>query len=71
MQSIQFSDSIVSYLSQADYRCEQAFNYDEALMRRKQFTATNILRSGALTIDLLAKKVRVPQKDLDLTKSEY
>lgn len=71
MQSIQLSDSIVSYLSQADYRCEQAFNYDEALMRRKQFTATNILRSGALTIDLLAKKVRVPQKDLDLTKSEY
>ncbi|MGM9798183.1 MAG: response regulator transcription factor [Parabacteroides sp.] len=145
----QLSDSIVSYLSQDDYRCEQVFSCGEALvrigvyeydcilldlmlpggsgldilrqikqqapqtgviivsakdslddkvaglrigaddylakpfhlpelsmrifalMRRKQFTATNLLRSGALTIDLLAKKARVPQMELDLTKSEY
>lgn len=29
----QLSDSIVSYLSQDDYRCEQAFTCGEALMR--------------------------------------
>lgn len=42
-----------------------------ALMRRKNFTASNILRSGMVEIDLLCKRVRVGEKELELTKSEY
>ena len=42
-----------------------------ALLRRKNFTASNILESGEVKIDLLDKKATVGQKELDLTKSEY
>lgn len=42
-----------------------------ALLRRKNFTATNTLRSGSVTIDLLGKRVTVGGLALDLTKSEY
>lgn len=42
-----------------------------ALLRRKNFTATNILQCGRIEIDLLSKKVRVGGITLDLTKSEY
>lgn len=42
-----------------------------ALMRRKKFTASNTLRSGAIVIDLLAKRVSVGSHALVLTKSEY
>ena len=42
-----------------------------ALLRRKNFTASNILESGGIKIDLLDKKAMVGEKVLDLTKSEY
>lgn len=42
-----------------------------ALLRRKYFTATNILKSGSVAIDLLEKRVTVSDRVLDLTKSEY
>lgn len=145
----QLSDSIVSYLGQEDYLCEQAFTFSEAMMkidvyeydcilldlmlpggtgldilrhikqrtpqtgviivsakdslddkikglkigaddyiakpfhlpelsmrifallRRKNFTATNTLESGPVTIDLPGKQATVNGKVLDLTKSEY
>lgn len=145
----QLSDSIVSYLGREDYLCEQAFTFDEAIMkagvydydcilldltlpggngldvlrrvkqrkpqtgviivsakgspddkveglrigaddylakpfhlpelgmrifaliRRKNFTATNTLHCGGLTIDLLAKKAEAGGITLDLTRSEY
>lgn len=145
----ELSDSIVSYLGKEDYLCEQAFTFDEAMMkvgvyeydcilldlmlpggsgldilrrikqhkpetgviivsakgslddkieglkigaddyiakpfhlpelsmrifallRRKNFTASNILESGGIKIDLLDKKAMAGEKVLDLTKSEY
>lgn len=145
----ELSDSIVSYLGKEDYLCEQAFTFDEAMMkvgiydydcilldlmlpggngldilhrikqrkpeagviivsakgslddkieglkigaddylakpfhlselsmrifallRRKNFTASNILESGDVKIDLLDKKVTTGGRELDLTKSEY
>ena len=42
-----------------------------ALLRRKNFAATNTLRSGAVAIDLLEKRVTAGDRMLDLTKSEY
>lgn len=42
-----------------------------ALLRRQQFTHTNILKSGDIEIDLLAKKVFVNKNEVVLTKSEY
>ncbi len=42
-----------------------------ALLRRRDFTNSNILRSGSLEIDLLSKEVTVGEKKLDLTKTEY
>lgn len=42
-----------------------------ALLRRKNFTSTNILQSGKVKIDLLSKKAMVGDFTLDLTKSEY
>ena len=42
-----------------------------ASLRRKNFTGTNTLQSGAVVIDLLAKCVTVGDRSLDLTKSEY
>ena len=42
-----------------------------ALLRRKNFTATNTLQSGMVKINLLDKKVIVGDTVLDLTKSEY
>lgn len=42
-----------------------------ALLRRRNFTASNVLKSGEVEIDLLAKRVMVGDKRLDLTKSEY
>lgn len=42
-----------------------------ALLRRNNFSATNLLQSGAITIDLLAKKALASDIPLDLTKSEY
>lgn len=42
-----------------------------ALLRCKNFTATNVLHSGPLEVDLLDKKASVDGQDLSLTKSEY
>lgn len=42
-----------------------------ALMRRKQFSHSNILKSNNVEIDLLAKRVTVNQTAVFLTKSEY
>ena len=42
-----------------------------ALLRRKNFTASNTLQSGRIHIDLLSKTVMVGGITLDLTKSEY
>lgn len=42
-----------------------------ALLRRKNFASSNLLQAGALTIDLLGKKVVVEGKSIELTKSEY
>jgi len=42
-----------------------------ALMRRKQFSHTNILRSNNVEVNLLAKKVSVNDNPVFLTKSEY
>ena len=42
-----------------------------ALLRRKNFTASNTLKSGKIEIDLLNKKAMVENHALDLTKSEY
>lgn len=42
-----------------------------ALLRRKSFTATNSIKSGPVTINLLEKSATVGNRILDLTKSEY
>lgn len=42
-----------------------------ALLRRKNFAATNLLQCGAVTIDLLGKKAMVGNTVLDLTKTEH
>lgn len=42
-----------------------------ALMRRQQFSHHNLLKSGDLEIDLLAKSIKVGDKPVTLTKSEY
>lgn len=42
-----------------------------ALLRRKNFSASNYLQSGRVTIDLLGKSALVGDVRLDLTKSEY
>lgn len=42
-----------------------------ALLRRKSFTASNVLRSGPLEVDLLERQVKAHGTVLDLTKSEY
>ncbi len=42
-----------------------------ALLRRKNFTNSNTLESGAVSIDLLSKKVTAGSRPIDLTKSEY
>lgn len=42
-----------------------------ALLRRKNFTSTNILQSGKVKIDLLSKKAMAGDNTLVLTKSEY
>ncbi|MGV8095369.1 MAG: response regulator transcription factor [Mangrovibacterium sp.] len=41
------------------------------LIRRQQFSHNNILKSGDLEIDLLAKSIKVGNKPVTLTKSEY
>lgn len=42
-----------------------------ALLRRNNFTGSNLLQCGPVAIDLLSKKVVAENHVLDLTKSEY
>ncbi len=42
-----------------------------ALLRRKCFTASNVIDCGAVSIDLLERTVTAGSKQLDLTKTEY
>lgn len=42
-----------------------------ALLRRKAFTASNVIQSGAVSVDLLERNVTVGEKRLDLTRTEY
>lgn len=42
-----------------------------ALMRRRNFTNSNILETGRISIDLFAKTVTVDSKNIELTKTEY
>lgn len=42
-----------------------------ALIRRKEFSANNIMQSGGITIDLLSKKVTVGGQEVTLTRTEY
>ncbi len=42
-----------------------------AIIRRREFKATNRVESNGISIDLLNKSVRVNDKDVVLTKSEY
>lgn len=42
-----------------------------ALFRRKCFTASNVIQSGAVSVDLLERSVTIGEKRLDLTRTEY
>lgn len=42
-----------------------------ALLRRKCFTASNVINCGTVSIDLLERTVTAGSKQLDLTKTEY
>ncbi|MDD3969059.1 MAG: response regulator transcription factor [Proteiniphilum sp.] len=42
-----------------------------ALMRRRQFSHNNIMISGDVEIDMLSKTVKVKERIITLTKSEY
>ena len=42
-----------------------------ALIRRRQFSSNNTLRSNNIHIDLLSKEVRVNERVIVLTKTEY
>lgn len=62
----QLSDDIVSYLGQEDYRCEQAFTYDEAMMKVELYEYDCILLDlmlpGGSGLDILRHiKQHLPQ----------
>ncbi|MBM6993190.1 MAG: response regulator transcription factor [Prevotella sp.] len=42
-----------------------------ALIRRKEFSTTNVLQAGEVTIDLLERTVSIDGTVLELTKTEY
>lgn len=42
-----------------------------AIIRRKEFTATNVLECGEIRINMLEKSVVINEKPIALTKSEY
>lgn len=42
-----------------------------ALLRRNNFTSSNLLQCGEIEIDLLNKKTKVGDKEVHLTKTEY
>lgn len=70
-------DKVVGLRIGADDYLPKPFHLPElgmrifALLRRKNFTCSNTLECGTISIDLLSKKVTVGDKPIDLTKSEY
>lgn len=42
-----------------------------ALIRRKNFSASNVMRSGRVEVNLLQRSIRVAGEPVDLTKTEY
>ncbi len=70
-------DKVVGLRIGADDYLPKPFHLPElgmrifALLRRKNFTGSNTLECGTISIDLLSKKVTVDDKPIDLTKSEY
>jgi len=70
-------DKLVGLEIGADDYLAKPFNLPElkmriyALIRRKEFSANNLLHSNGITIDLLMKSVAVGDKTLSLTKTEY
>lgn len=70
-------DKVAGLKTGADDYIAKPFHLSElsmrifALLRRKNFTATNTLQSGVVTIDLLGKRATAGGTALDLTKSEY
>lgn len=42
-----------------------------AIIRRKEFSATNVLECGEIRINMLEKSVEINEKPVTLTKSEY
>lgn len=42
-----------------------------SIIRRKQFDNSNTIEQNELTVDLLAKTVKVKQQEINLTKKEY
>jgi DNA-binding response OmpR family regulator len=70
-------DKVVGLRIGADDYLPKPFHLPElgmrifALLRRKNFTGSNTLECGIISIDLLSKKVTVGDKPIDLTKSEY
>lgn len=70
-------DKITGLKIGADDYLAKPFNLSElamrvfALIRRREFSSDNILKSNEIYIDLLSKEVKVKDQLVDLTKSEY
>ena len=70
-------DRIEGFDSGADDYLPKPFHLTElsirvyALIRRRQFSSNNTLRSNNIHIDLLSKEVRVNERVIVLTKTEY
>ncbi|NLI35509.1 MAG: response regulator transcription factor [Bacteroidales bacterium] len=58
------------YLAKPFYLSELSMRI-YALMRRKNFSNNNLLQSNEMTIDLLSKEVKIFDRTLELTKTEY
>ncbi len=43
----------------------------QALIRRKNFQGSNVIKFNEISIDLLAKSTQVNEKEIDLTKKEF
>lgn len=73
----ELEDKIAGLRTGADDYLPKPFSLPElsvriyALLRRQRSTGNNLLTSGAVEVDLLAKEVRVEGKRVELTRSEY
>lgn len=70
-------DKILGLQSGADDYLTKPFHLAElgariaSVIRRRNFSGDNTLRINEITIDLLAKNVKINQQSLDLTPTEY